>query len=139
MSAQKPTPRPSALTEPFWAAARQHRLVIQRCGRCGYYNHPPKPLCDRCSSQELTFAEVSGRGKVYSYTVMRQKTIAGFADEVPYLTALIELDEQPLLLLLTNLPGAHADNVRLGQPVEVQFDALSSDITLPQFRLAERP
>jgi uncharacterized OB-fold protein len=133
---QKPTPRPSELNAPFWAAAGEHRLVIQRCQACGYFNHPPMPLCDRCSSDDLKFEQVSGRGRIYSYTVMHQKTIAGFADDIPYVTAIVELEEQPLLLLLTNLPGSNGSGIPLGHPVEVQFEASGGQVTLPQFRLA---
>jgi uncharacterized OB-fold protein len=136
MSSSKPTPRPGPLTEPFWAAAGEHRLVVQRCSPCGYFNHPPRPLCDRCSSEDLSFSQVSGRGRIYSYTVMRQKTVAGFAEEVPYLTAVVELEEQPNLFMITNLPGARPGEVALDQPVEVQFEQLDDDIVLPQFRLA---
>ena len=79
--------------------------MIQRCADCRYYNHPPKAACDQCLSTNLVFEDVSGNGSVWSYTVMHQKSVAGFEDAVPYLTALIELDEQPMLLLVTNLPA----------------------------------
>ena len=127
------TPAVTDLTRGFWEAAKAGRLAIQRCGECGYYNHPPRALCDRCQSSRLAFADVSGSGVVWSYTVMHQKSVAGFEDSVPYLTALVELDEQPMLLLTTNLPGVSADDVRIGEPVKVTFQPLTDDIALPQF------
>lgn len=136
MPPTKPTPRPSALTEPFWDAAREQRLVVQRCQACQYYNHPPRPVCDNCSSDQLEFEPVSGRGTVYSYSLMHQKTIAGFGDEVPYLVVVVELEEQPGLFMLTNLPGARVEDVQIGQPVEVTFQPFADDVILPQFRLA---
>jgi uncharacterized OB-fold protein len=129
------TPAVTELTQPFWDAAQQGRLAIQRCRDCGHYNHPPRPLCDRCLSDKLAFEDVSGRGAIWSYTVMHQKSVAGFEESVPYLTALIELDEQPMLLLPSNLPGA--DNVSIGRRVQVRFEALSDEFALPQFVLTD--
>ena len=130
-------PDVSDLTRPFWEAAARGRLAIQRCRSCGYYNHPPRPACDRCLSTELSFEEVSGAGSVWSFTVMHQKSVAGFEQSVPYVTALVELDEQPMLLLLTNLPGVPAEAVRVGQRVRVSFEPLGDDLALPQFVPAE--
>lgn len=135
MSAEPSRAKPAVteLTQPFWDAARDQRLAIQRCQDCSYYNHPPKPLCDRCLSDKLGFEDVSGSGTVWSYTVMHQKSVAGFEEAVPYLTALVELDEQPMLLLPTNLPGVDAENVTIGLPVSVTFTDVDGDFVLPQF------
>ena len=127
------TPLITELTQPFWDATKQGRLAIQRCAECDYYNHPPKPACDQCQSGNLSFVEVSGRGMVWSFTVMHQKSVAGFEEAVPYVTALVELDEQPMLLMLTNLPGVAATDVRIGTRVQVTFDALEDGNMLPQF------
>ena len=124
-------PAVTELTQPFWDAAKAGRLAIQRCGDCKHYNHPPRPLCDACLSDNLAFEDVTGSGTVWSYTVMHQKSVAGFEDSVPYLTALVELDEQPMLLLPSNLPGV--SDVAIGQRVHVTFTPLDGDIVLPQF------
>jgi len=129
-------PAVTDLTRPFWDAAKAGRLAIQRCQDCQRYNHPPRPLCDACMSDKLAFEDVSGSGTVWSYTVMHQKSVAGFEESVPYLTALVELDEQEMLLLPSNMPGAAPDDVRIGQRVRVSFLPLDSDIVLPQFVLA---
>jgi len=131
-------PAVTDLTRPFWEAANEGRLAIQRCRACGYYNHPPKPLCDRCQSGYLRFEDVSGEGAVWSFTVMHQKSIAGFQDSVPYVTALVELDEQEHLLLVTNLPGIDATDVKVGTRVRVTFQRLSDDVALPQFEAVAR-
>jgi uncharacterized OB-fold protein len=117
-------PAVTDLTRPFWDAAREGRLAIQRCADCRYYNHPPKDACDNCLSTNLTFEDVSGRGSVWSWTVMHQKSVAGFEDAVPYLTALVELDEQPMLLLVTNLPGVTLGAFKIGDRVHVTFEPL---------------
>ena len=126
-------PAVTDLTRPFWEAANDGRLAIQCCQACGYYNHPPKPLCDRCQSGDLAFEDVSGNGTVWSFTVMHQKSIAGFQDSVPYITALVELDEQEHLLLVSNLPGVDPSGVKIGMRVAVSFQRLSDEVALPQF------
>ena len=90
----KPLPAVDDLTRPFWEAAARHQLVVQRCQDCKYFNHPPLLVCDSCQSQRLTFVPVSGRGRIYTFTVMHQPTIAGFEQDIPYLNLLIELEEQ---------------------------------------------
>jgi uncharacterized OB-fold protein len=129
------TPEITDLTRPFWDAAREGRLAIQRCADCGRYNHPPRTACDACLSTNLAFADVSGRGSVWSFTVMHQKSVAGFEDAVPYLTALVELDEQPLLLLVSNLPGADPATLKIGDRAHVVFEPLADGSMLPQFAL----
>src|SRR5216684_7547444 len=82
MSESRPKPIPVAddLTRPFWDAARERRLVVQRCEACGYYNHPPRVACDACLSLKLRFEPVSGRGAVHTFTVMHQRNVPGFED-----------------------------------------------------------
>jgi uncharacterized OB-fold protein len=135
-TAPKPLPVPNELTRPFWEAARQERLVIQRCKDCRYYNHPPKPACDNCMSENLGFEPVSGRGTIWSRTVMYHKNVPGFENDVPYLNVVVELEEQPDLLMITNLPGSAPEDGKVGTPVEVVFQRINDEITLPQFRIA---
>jgi uncharacterized protein len=78
---------------------------------------------------------VSGRGTVYSYTVMHQPNIAGFEKEVPYINVLVELDEQPRLFMVSYLPISEREKIRIGGPVEVTFEKIDHEVTLPQFRL----
>ena len=132
---EKPVPVPDEISQPFWDAAKERRLVAQRCSQCGYYNHPPRLMCDRCSSQNLEFAPLSGRGSIYSFTVMHQPSVAGFEAEVPYVNLVIELDEQAMLLMVSNLPRAELERVRIGGRVEVWFEDRGTNVVLPQFRL----
>jgi uncharacterized protein len=132
---QRPLPAVDDLTRPFWEAAKQHTLVMQRCQDCGYFNHPPKPTCDACLSQQLAFEPVSGRGTVFSFAIMHQPNIAGFERQIPYINLMVELDEQPMLLLVSHVPGSERDNVKIGRRVEVYFEKLDEEITLPQFRM----
>ena len=132
----KPIPVADELSEPFWAAAREQRLLVQRCV-CGYYNHPPRAVCDSCLSQQLEFVPVSGRGKIYTFTVMHQRDVAGFENESPFVNIVVELDEQPTLLMVSDLPGTERDRVSVGAPVEVYFEPRGDQVMIPQFRLVE--
>jgi uncharacterized OB-fold protein len=131
---EKPIPVADELSQAFWDAARERRLVAQRCAECGYYNHPPRPTCDRCSSQSLQFAPLSGRGTIYTYTVMHQPNVAGFEEEIPYVNIVVQLDEQPMLFMVSNLPRAELDKIRIGGRVEVWFEERGPDLVIPQFR-----
>ncbi len=133
-SSEKPVPVPDELSQPLWDAARERRLAVQRCAECGYYNHPPRPTCDRCSSQSLQFAPLSGRGTIYTYTVMHQPNVAGFENETPYVNIVVELEEQPMLFMVSNLPHAELGKIRIGGRVEVWFEERGPDIVIPQFR-----
>ena len=132
---EKPRPLIDDLTRPFWEAAREHRLVIQRCQDCRHFNHPPRPVCPACQSAALAFEPVSGRGTIYSFSVMYQPNVAGFGDELPYLNILVELEEQPRLFVVSDLPGAYREQVRIGGRVEVSFEDVDAELTLPKFRL----
>jgi uncharacterized OB-fold protein len=134
---QVPIPVPDNITAPFWTAAREGVLKIQQCAGCGAYQQPPGAACGRCASADLAFEQVSGRGTVYAYT----ETHSGarhpaFAAKVPYLVGLVELAEQPGLLMHTNFPGATLEMLRTGAPVTVEFEPLTDEISIPQFRLA---
>ena len=130
-----PLPVPDELTKPFWEAANQGRLVIQRCRECQQYYHPPQVVCPTCIESILSFEEVSGRGTVYSFSVMRDQRVRGFEDKVPYVNVMVELEEQPLLMMVAILDGVAPEGVVIGSSVEVTFQRLTADIALPQFRL----
>jgi uncharacterized OB-fold protein len=131
----KPIPVADEISAPFWEAARERRLVIQRCSDCGYYNHPPRPFCDACLSQRLAFESVSGRGSIYTFTVMHQRDVSGFENEAPFINIVVELAEQPMLLMVANISSSEGERVRIGAPVEVYFEGRGGDIFVPQFRL----
>jgi uncharacterized protein len=134
-TSQKPVPVPDQLSLPFWDAAKERRMVIQRCRSCGYYNHPPRRFCDACLAQELHFEPVSGRGVVYTFTVMHQRDVAGFEEDAPFINIVVELAEQPQLLMVSNLPIAERAKVRIGAAVEVDFEDRGAGVVVPQFRI----
>ncbi|MBV8360226.1 MAG: OB-fold domain-containing protein [Deltaproteobacteria bacterium] len=131
----KPIPSPDEITRPFWEAAREQRLVIQRCTTCNYYNHPPRTVCDSCLSQELCFEPVSGRGRIHTFTVMHQRDVPGFESEAPFINIVVELEEQPMLLMVSNLPISERERVHIGGPVMVEFEDRDDGVIVPQFRI----
>lgn len=133
----KPVPVADELSAPFWAAARAGKLMVQRCDACGYYNHPPRAACDACLSRELQFAEVSGRGKIYSFAIMHQKDVAGFEDDAPFINLIVELEEQPVLLMAASLPIGGGERVRIGAPVTAYFEERGAGVVVPQFRIVD--
>jgi uncharacterized OB-fold protein len=126
-------PVPSALTQGFWDAARDHRLVVQRCDRCRCYRHYPQYLCPDCGSENWTWAPLSGRGAVVSYATAHQAFHPGWQPRIPYTVATVELDEG--VRMVSDLTPEDASRVQVGAPVEVFFEDVNGGITLPRFRL----
>ena len=132
----RPTLPPTETTRFFWDAAREHKLLIQRCDACGHYIHWPQVWCPNCQSDRLSPTQVSGKGTVYSFCIVNHIFHPAFADEVPYSLAIIELDEQPGLRLVTNIVDCPNDQVEIGMRVEVTFQD-QDGASLPQFRPAD--
>ncbi len=128
----RPLPVPDSDSEPYWQAAHEHRLEIPRCLDCGHYEFPPRHYCRNCRSLNLEWTEVSGRGTVYTFSTMRETLVRGL--EPPYVVARVELVEQPGLQLVSNILECPLEDVRIGMPVEVTFEDVTDEITLPQFR-----
>ena len=128
-----PVPQINDDNRDFWTAGRDRELRIVRCNDCGYYIHPPSPRCPRCLSENVEPSPVSGRGRVYTYTVNRRAWSPGL--EVPYVIAIVQLDEQPDLRLMTNIVGCSADEVAIDMPVRVEFRE-QGEAFVPVFRRA---
>jgi uncharacterized protein len=137
----RPLPQASELTSGFWAAAREHRLVVQRCEGCGALRHYPRPMCPECHSEAWTWSPLSGRGVVHTFTVTHQAFHPAWADRVPFAVATIELEEG--VRMVSDLPPVDVDRVAIGLPVECWFEDHQLDdgttFTYPRFRLVARP
>ncbi len=129
----KPLPVPDGDTRRYWDAAREHRLMIQRCQDCQRAIFYPRSVCPHCMSDRLEWIQASGRGTIYSYTVVHRSP-AAFKDDVPYVVALIDLAEG--VRMMSNVVACAPSDVRIGAAVEVIFDDVTPEITLPKFRLA---
>ena len=128
-----PIPAPDRDSEPFWEATKGGKLLIQRCSDCGVLRHPPQPACGQCGSFESDWQEASGKGTVYSFVIQRHPTHPFFHD-VPYNVVLVELEEGTRLV--SNLLEVEPDEIRIGMAVEVVFDEVDPEATLPKFRVA---
>jgi uncharacterized protein len=131
----KPDPAPTDLTRPFWAGGVAGELRLQRCARCGHLRYPISAVCPRCLSSEAAWEAVSGRATVQSYVIFERAYHDAWKDQVPYVVALVELDEGPVLL--TNIVAVPPAEVRVGQRVKVVFPRQSGEAALPQFAPAD--
>jgi uncharacterized OB-fold protein len=123
-------PRLGPDNEHFWTGGLEGELRFLRCGDCGYYVHPPSPVCPRCLSRRLAPEAVSGRATLHTFTVNHQPWYPGF--DPPYVVAVVELPEQEGLRLTTNLVGCPIEEVRIGMPVRVVFER-RDDLAVPLF------
>lgn len=133
-SYNKPIPARTPELEPFFAAAQRRQLVVQRCRQCGTYRFPAREICSGCLSNAADWVPVSGKGEVFSFNVMHQVYHPGFAAEVPYAVVVVKLAEGAKMI--SNLVGISHDQIRIGMPVEVVFEDISDEITLPKFRVS---
>jgi uncharacterized OB-fold protein len=124
---------PDAWTAPFWEAAHARRLVCARCELCGTYRMPPSPFCPNCRSQQTTWEELSGRGSVYTFTVVRHAVIPEMRDHVPYVVAVIDLEDAPGTRLIADVVGVDPDHVHIGLAVRVVWDEVAEGVTIPRF------
>ena len=133
----KPIPIMSPLTAPFWEAARKGKLVLQRCVGCKRFQFYPRPSCSHCGSSDVAWAEVSGRGRVYSFTIIRQvvANVDAFQRDIPFVVALVELNEGPRLI--SNIVDCKLEDVHIGMEVEVVFEGTGKEIVLPKFKPVE--
>lgn len=135
----------------FLQAAGEGRFVLQRCSDCGHLRYPPGPACPICQSLGSEWSEASGKGTIYSYEIVMHPIHPAFRERVPYVVALVELDEQrgvPTehdgLRVITSLVDEEGnpesqENVAIGLRVEVEFADLGDGLALPRFRLSDEP
>jgi uncharacterized OB-fold protein len=128
---RKPLPNPAPESVPYWEAAKQHRLSLPRCNGCAKFWFPPSRSCPHCLSADFTWKDVSGRGNVFSFVTFHRVYHPAFAGEVPYVVALVELEEGPRLL--SNIVGVEPEAVVCDMPVKVVFDEVSEAMSVPRF------
>ncbi len=127
----KPVPRPYQDTQAYWDAAKQKRLIFQRCLDCSKPQFYPRGVCSHCLGSQLEWIESSGRGKVHTFTVSYRAPHPGFADDLPFVIAIVDLEEG--FRMMSNIVGCDPETVRIDMPVKVVFEQLTPDIVLPKF------
>ena len=125
-------PAITSLTRPFWDAAAQGRLMLPRCNACQRHFFRPEVACTHCFATDWQWVDASGRGSLYSYSVLHKAPAAGF--QVPLVLAVVELDEGPCMF--SNLVGVEMGDIRIDMPLQVAFEQVATGIFLPRFRAA---
>jgi uncharacterized OB-fold protein len=131
---RKPLPEPSEVTRPFWEGLAAGELRLQRCQACAKYIYYPRSICPHCMSDTLRWERVSGRGRLYSYTVVRRAMNPAFAQDLPYVYAIVELEEGPRVT--TNIVNCGLQALRVDMPLKALYDKATGDITLLKFEPA---
>ena len=126
-------PRPTPEDAEFWEGAHRGELRVQRCYACGKHQHYARMLCSHCGSLELEWVTASGRGTVYSFTVIRQNGVPPFNELVPFVVALVDLEEEGARMMAT-MPGCAPEDARIGMAVEATFRPAGDQYGLVDFR-----
>ncbi len=134
-ASKKPMPVVNPWARPFWDGTREEKLMLQKCSDCAKFIFYPRIVCPHCFSDNLEWARSSGKGTVYSYTVVENNAPSFFQDEMPYVVALIRLEEG--VQMMSNIVSCEPSEVYCDMPVEVTFDKVSEEFTLPKFRPAK--
>jgi uncharacterized OB-fold protein len=121
-------------TKAFWRAAQRGELLIRRCDDCGEAHYYPRPFCPGCWSSNVRWEPASGRAVLYTYSTVYENDLPPFADQVPYVAAVVDLDEGPRMS--TQVVECDVASLRIGLPLEVAFRRVTDDVTLPVFRPA---
>jgi len=128
----KPVPIVNEWARPFWEAARENKLKIQQCRDCGKHVFYPRISCPECFSENVDWVECSGRGTVYSFTVVENNPPSAFIQDLPYVVAVIRLEEG--VQMLSNIVQWEPGTLRCDMPVHVTFEKLTDEFTLPKFK-----
>ena len=125
-------PRPTPETEVYWQGCRKHELLLQCCTQCNEFQFYPRIICTKCTSENLEWVKATGRGRVLTFTIVRRAVSEAYAADVPYVVALIQLDEGPKMM--SNVVQCDPETLVVGSPVQVVFEDWSDEISVPQFR-----
>jgi len=129
-----PLPDPDEDSKPFWEGCARGELHMQRCSICERFRFYPRPMCPHCRSFESEWVRMSGRGTLYSFVIAHAPVMPVFKDKVPMAVILVELEEDSELRLVGNIRGCRNEDLAIGMPLEVVFEPVADDVTLPQWR-----
>ena len=127
-----PLPEPTRDSQPYWEGLRESRLLLQTCSECNVIRHYPRPMCSQCHSMKSEWTEASGTGQVHSWTITHHPFHPAFKESVPYVLVTVDLDEG--VRMQSRFRGVEPTDLRIGLAVEVAFEAVTEEVTLPFFR-----
>jgi uncharacterized OB-fold protein len=127
----KPLPTADVETKPYWEGCKRHELLLPWCSHCKDYFFPAQAICPHCLKADIQWHKSSGKGVVYSMSVVHQNKSAGFRDQGPYVLAYVTLDEG--VQMLSNVLAADPYSVKVGTPVEVTFEDAPPEVSIPKF------
>jgi uncharacterized protein len=127
-------PTPDYDTDEFWDGCREGVLRIRHCNSCGAFHFYPRPFCPKCWSAAVEWVAASGRARLYTYSVVYSNDLPPWPERVPYVAAVVELDEGPRMM--TNVEGCAFDDLAIGMPLVVDFKDIADDTTVAVFRPA---
>lgn len=119
-------------TAPFWAGTKKHELWVRKCQDCGEYQWPPRPMCINCHNCDFEWVQVSGKGKLYTYTIINRAFNLAFEKDVPLGLAIVALDEGPRMI--GNSTGMKPEDLKIGMPMEAAFNDVTEEVTLVNWK-----
>ncbi len=131
---QKPLPTPTSDSRPYWEAAKRHELMMQKCQDCRSVYFPPAVSCAYCSSMNVEWVKLSGKGKVYTWNVFHRAFHPSFANDLPYACVVVELEEGPRII--SSLVDCKPEEIQFDMPVAVVFEDVTEEVALPKFKRA---
>lgn len=136
MISELPLPEIDEYTKEYWAGCKRHELLAQRCKDCSRLRFPPRPMCPDCSSWNAEWTKLSGKGRIFSWTVCHPPVLKAFEEKAPYHVVLVEMEEGTRLI--SNMVDCANDEIEMNMPVEVVFEEVAEDVSLPRFKRAGR-
>jgi uncharacterized OB-fold protein len=135
---QKPLPAPQGESQLYWDKAREHELWLRRCNACNEAYFYPRDISPCCFSRDTEWFQASGKASLFTFTIVHRSPYPGFQADTPFVTAIVELEEGPIMA--TNIVGFSGepgpDDLKIGMALEAVFDDVTDEITLPKFRRA---
>jgi uncharacterized OB-fold protein len=135
MSVHGVVPLPDDASMPYWDAAREGRLLIQRCNHCREFQFYPRPFCARCLAPDPEWVQAAGTGHIHTFSVVHRTSDPRFVDQLPYAFAIVRLDEG--VRMTANIVDTPFDRLRCELPVRVVFQAVAGGVVVPQFTAIE--
>jgi hypothetical protein len=133
---KKPLPKATKWSKAFWEGAKQHRLLLKTCKACGHIDHPPYLFCTNCQGDNHEWIEASGKATLYAFAINEVGVPFPFIPDLPYVTALVDLKEGPRMI--STIVECDLKSIRNGMALEVVFDDVSPEYSLPKWRPAQK-